>query len=94
VRIEAPPNLYEPAGGGLLYFYRNVWISAGIQLWDRRRRAWVPMPRLHGRDGDGFAFLCVHADAISPQKNVLDFLRVLDLFLLNPGYKADAGEEW
>src|SRR5258708_39939568 len=31
IRIEAPPNLYEPAGGGFVHFFRNLFISPGIQ---------------------------------------------------------------
>jgi hypothetical protein len=92
IKIEAPPNLYEPAGGGLLAFYRNLWISPGVQVRDPSGKRWVPMPRLHGRDADGFAYLCLHPDPIRPGKNILDFLRVMDLFLLNPGYKAAAFE--
>jgi hypothetical protein len=93
IKIETPPNCYEPIGGGRLVFYRNIWISPEIQLFDRRHRAWVPMPRLHGRDSDGFAYLCIHPDSVTPEKNILDFIRVLDLFLLNPGYKASTGEQ-
>lgn len=98
VKIEAPPNLYEPVGPGLLAYYRNVWVTPDIRVLDPRTRRWLPMPRLHGRDHDGFAYLCLHPDAIPqtpegrPSKNILDFIRVLDLFLLNPGYKAAAGE--
>jgi hypothetical protein len=88
VKIEAPPNLYEPAAGGMVHFYYNLFISPGIQLFDRRARRWMPMPRLHGRDADGFAFLCVHPKQAARGKNVLEVLRTLDLFLLNPGYKA------
>jgi hypothetical protein len=93
VKIEAPPNLYEPAGDGLLFFYRNIWISPGIRLLDHRRRRSVQMPRLFHRDADGFAYLCLHPDPVTPEKNVLDFVRVMDLFLLNPGYKAGVGEQ-
>lgn len=92
IKIEAPANLYEPVGSGLRMFYRNLWISPGIQLWDKRTRRRVPMPRLHGRDGDGFAYLCLHPDPVLPGTNILSFLRVMDLFLLNPGYKASADE--
>ena len=92
VKIEAPPNLYEPAGGGLLHFYYNVFITPGIQLYDRRTRRWIAMPRLHGRDADGFAFLCIHPKQVGAGKNVLDLVRALDLFLLNPGYKAAGWE--
>lgn len=92
VKLEAPGNLYEPAGGGRLYFYRNVWISPEVRLFDPRSRTWEPMPRLHGRDSDGFGFLCLHPESVSADKSVLDFVRVLDLFFLNPGYKSAAGE--
>lgn len=92
IKIEAPPNLYDPLGGGKRIFYRNIWISPGIHLFDRRTRRWVPIPRLFGRDSDGFAYLCLHPDPVGSGKNILDFLRVMDLFLLNPGYKAEAWE--
>ena len=93
VKIEAPPNLYEPVGNGELAFYRNLWISPGIKVFDKRKKSWAPMPRLHGRDSDGFAYLCLHPDPVRPGKNILDFIRVVDLFLLNPGYKAAVFEE-
>jgi hypothetical protein len=93
VKLEAPPNLYEPAGDGRLVFYRNVWISPGIKLLDRRKGIWIPVPRLFRRDGDGFAYLCIHPDPVMPGKNILDFIRVMDLFLLNPGFRATPGEE-
>ena len=92
VRIEAPANLYEPAPGGRLYFYRNVWISPELRLLDPRTRTWEAMPRLHGRDSDGFGFLCIHPDPVTADRNVLDFIRTMDLFMLNPGYKSAAGE--
>lgn len=93
VKIEAPPNLYESVGRGQLMFYRNLWISPDIRLFDRKSRQWLNMPRLHGCDADGFAYLCLHPDPVKPGKNILDFLRVLDLFLLNPGYKAAGWEK-
>ena len=92
IKIEAPPNLYEPVSRGLLAFYRNLWISPGLRLFDRRSRRWHPMPRLFAEDSDGFSFLCVHPDPVTPGKNVLDFIRVLDLFMLNPRLKAAEGE--
>jgi hypothetical protein len=92
VKIEAPANLYEPVRRGRLAFYRNLWISPGIRLFDRRSGRMVDMPRLAGRDTDGFAYLCLHPDPVEPGKNILDFIRVVDLFLLNPGYKASAFE--
>lgn len=92
IRIEAPPNLYEPAGGGLLHFYYNLFISPGIQLLDRRTGRWIAMPRLHGRDTDGFAFLCIHPKQAASGTNVLALIRTLDLFLMNPGYKAGSWE--
>lgn len=93
IKIEAPANLYEPVGGNRLAFYRNLWISPGIQMFDRKRRRMVGMPRLFGHDADGFSYLCLHPDPVEPGKNVLDFIRVVDLFLLNPGYKAALFDE-
>jgi hypothetical protein len=94
VRIEAPPDLYDPRPDGRLVFYRNLWISPGVRLYDQGRRRWFPLPRLHAADADGFAYLCIHPDPIDPDsgKNILHFLRVLDLFLVNPGYKAETWE--
>jgi hypothetical protein len=92
VKLEAPPNLYEPVGHGRLAFYRNVWISPDIRLFDARKNTWVSMPRLHARDVDGFAYWCVHAANVRPGKNILHFLKALDLFALNPGYKAAGWE--
>jgi hypothetical protein len=92
VKLEAPPNLYEPAGNGRLVFYRNLYVRPGIRVFWSERRQWVPMPRLFGRDADGFAYLCIHPGDVAPGKNVLDFIRVFDLFLFNPGYKAASHE--
>lgn len=92
IKIEAPPNLYEPVGRGILAFYRNVWIAPGVRVLHPQRRTWVPMPRLFGRDEDGFAYLCLHPDPVRPGKNVLDFIRAMDLFLLNLDYKAEFWE--
>jgi hypothetical protein len=94
MKIEAPPNLYEPAGHGLHIFYRNLWIDPRIRMFDTRGRRWVPMPRLFGAGQDGFGYLCVHPDPVTPDKNILDFIRVVDLFLLNPGYKKSAEEHF
>lgn len=92
LRIEAPANLYEPAQPGRLHFYRNLWITPGIRLHDRRNGAWLPMPRLHTADSRGWAYLCIHPDDVAPGTNILAFLRTLDIYLLNPGYKAEAHE--
>lgn len=88
IKIEAPPNLYEPAGRGRLHFYRNVWMSPGIQVRDPHTRGWTAVPRLFSAGADNFAYLCIHAGTVPPGKNVLDFIKVLDLFLTNPGLKA------
>ena len=92
IKIEAPPNLYEPVPSGKLAFYRNIWISPGLQLYDRRSQQWHPLPRLFSGDADGFSYLCLHPDPVAPGKNVLDFIRVIDLFMLNPRLKASASE--
>ena len=92
LRIESGPNVYDPAGKGQFVFYRNLWISPDLNLYDRRRRTWVPMPRLFAPDASGWAFLCIHPHPVSAEKNVLDFIRAFDLFLLNPGLKADGTE--
>ena len=97
IKLEAPPNLYEPAGrddrgNALVHFYYNLFISPGIELHDRRTGHWIPMPRLHGGDADRFAFLCVHPRTVTRGTNVLAFIRTMDLFFMNPGYKAGGWE--
>lgn len=92
IKIEAPPNLYEPTSGDRLMFYRNIWISPDIKLYDRRKKKQIPIPRLHGKDKDEFAYLCIHPEPIHSSANILDFLRIMDLFMLNPGHKAGAFE--
>jgi hypothetical protein len=93
VKIEAPPNLYEPAPSGGFYFYRNIWVAPNLKVWDRRNRCWQPVPRLHEATGASrFAYLCIHPGLASGEANILDFLRILDLHLLNPGLHASSSE--
>lgn len=94
VKIEAPPNLYDPIPGCGFHFYRNVWIAPGLEVWDTSRKRWAKVPRLFDAVGeDGFAFLCIHPKRASEKETILDFLRVLDLHLLNPGFHAAGGED-
>ena len=44
VKIEAPPNLYEPAGGSGYHFYRNIWVAPGLEVWDPRQSAGRSFP--------------------------------------------------
>lgn len=93
VKIEAPPNLYDPVPGGGYRFYRNIWVAPGLQIWDARRNRWAKSPRLAEQTGDdGFAYLCIHPKHASNKETILDFLRVLDLHLLNPGLHASSNE--
>ncbi len=95
VKIEAPPNLYEPAGTGNSYiYYRSIWLGSGIEIWDPRSRGWARVPRLFEEAGpDGFAYLCIHPMHVtSTDSTIFHFLRTLDLHLLNPGFKAQPGE--
>lgn len=93
MKIEAPPNLYETAGSGGYHFYRNIWVVPGLQVWNRRQKSWAKCPRLFEEVGnDGFAYLCIHPRRASEKETILDFLRVLDLHLLNPGLHATTGE--
>ena len=93
VKIEAPPNLYESAGGTGYHFYRNIWVAPGLEVWDPRRKCWAKFPRLFVEAGnDGFAYLCIHPRQASEKETILDFLRILDLHLLNPGLHATTGE--
>ena len=93
VKIEAPPNLYEPSGKRDYHFYRNIWVAPGLEVWDLRNKSWAKFPRLFEEAGDdGFAYLCVHPRRASEKETILDFLRILDLHLLNPGLHATTGE--
>jgi hypothetical protein len=92
LKIEAPPNLYEPSVDGGVHFYRNIWIAPDLKVWYPQSRAWIKVPRLFAADADGFAFLCIHPRRASGKETILDFLRVLDLHLLNPGLHASGGE--
>jgi len=92
VRLEAPPSIYDRLADGRLVFYRNLWLAPDLQLFDRRRKSWLAMPRLFAPDESGWAFLCIHPEPVSPERNVLHFLKALDLFLLNPGRKAAMDE--
>lgn len=92
IKIEAPPNLYEPAGRGLYHFYRNIWVKPRFRVWDSRRKSWAACPRLLQDGMDGFAYLCIHPRQASEKETILDFLRILDLHLLNPGLHATMGE--
>ena len=93
VKIEAPPNLYEAAGGGNCHFYRNIWVAPGLEVWDSRTKSWAAFPRLFTEAGnDGFAYLCIHPRRASEKETILDFIRILDLHLLNPGLHATTGE--
>lgn len=93
VRIEAPPNLYESAPSGGVYFYRNIWVAPNLKVWDRSKRCWQPMPRLHeATPGSRFAYLCLHPGLAAGESNILDFLRIFDLHVLNPGLHASSSE--
>jgi len=83
VKIEAPLNLYDPAGGGRRYFYSNIWIDPNIKIRHPRRRGWGQLPRLNQRDSDGFAYLCIHPDTIQGNENILHFIATLKLFIKN-----------
>src|SRR5437870_2943010 len=72
VKIEAPPNLYEPAPGGGFHFYRNIWVTPGLKVWDHRTKRWHIAPRLFNTAGeDGFAYLCVHPRFATEKDNIL-----------------------
>jgi hypothetical protein len=95
VKIEAPPNLYEPCGGGSSYiFYRNMWLAPGIEIWNPQGNCWTKVPRLFEQAAeDGFAFICIHPQHVTnAHSTIFHFLRALDLHLLNPGFKAQPGE--
>lgn len=93
VKIEAPPNLYESVNGSEYHFYRNIWVAPGLEVWDSRHKRWAKFPRLFEDVGnDGFAYLCIHPRRASKKETILDFLRILDLHLLNPGLHATTGE--
>jgi hypothetical protein len=91
LKIEAPPDLYHPIGDRFV-FYRNLWMDPDIEVFHPTRRRFVRLPRLHAPGADGLAFLCIHPNPVSHDKNVLWLLTVLDLFLTNPYYRATSEE--
>jgi len=83
VKIHAPANLYDPAGGRRRYFYQNIWVDPRIKVKHPRRGGWGQLPRLHQRDSDGFSYLCIHPAEIEGSENILHFLATLKLFVKN-----------
>jgi len=92
LRIEVPPNLYQRVSLGQFAFYRNLWVTPQLKVWDPRKRSWVRAPRLLDRMENGFAYLCIHPGYASEQDNILSVIATLDLHLTNPGLKAGSHE--
>jgi len=83
LRIEGRKNLYDPAGDGKLHFYRNVWFSKEVKV-PATSGQYVRLPRLYDADSKGWFYVCVHPSGqVKPSKNVLSFLRVIDLYVKN-----------
>lgn len=83
VKIYAPANLYDPAGGNRRYFYSNIWMDPNIQVRSRTGKGWNKLPRLYQADVDGFAYLCIHPDTITGRENILHFLATLQVYVKN-----------
>ena len=92
LRVEGPPNLYQELGKGRAAFWRNLWVTPKLQVWDPRIRDWVRAPRLLGRIENGFNFICIHPGDASEEDNILSVIATLDLHLTNPGFKASSFE--
>lgn len=82
VKIEVPPNLYDPTAGGRV-FYRNLWVSAPVQVLVPGTRRFGPLPRQFAPDGTHWRFVCIHPGLVPGNENILTFLRVLQLFVRN-----------
>ncbi len=83
IKIYAPVNLYDSAGGNRKYFYSNIWVDPGIKIRHPNSGKWGNLPRLFKRDSDGFAYLCVHPDTIQGNENILFFIATLKVFIKN-----------
>lgn len=98
VKILVPDNLYDPAPDGGYYFYQHIYIDPKLKIWHPRRRCYVQVPRMYDsmiwRPGEGYirvprgyknwSYLCIHPPrVIRGDKNVLDFIRILQIFLNN-----------
>jgi hypothetical protein len=92
LRIEMPPNLYQSVGPGQFAFYRNLWVTPHLKVWDTRTQDWVRAPRLLDRSENGFGYLCIHPGYATEQDNILSVIATLDLHLTNPGLKAGSHE--
>ena len=84
LRIEGPKNLYDPADGGHLHFYRNMWVADKIEVRDDQR-GFRKLRRLYSPGRRRWWYVCVHGGRVRPQQNILFFLRSFDLYVKNEG---------
>jgi len=83
IKIMVPENVYDRAPNGY-YFYQNVFVDPKLEIWHEKKKRYVSIPRHYKADKDGWSFLCIHPNGIvSEEKNVLDFIRILQVYLKN-----------
>jgi len=84
IKIMVPENIYDPAMGGGYYFYQNIFVDPELKIWHEKKKQYVHIPRHYGADRNGWSFLCIHPNGIvREEKNVLDFIRILQVYLKN-----------
>ena len=83
VKVEGRKCLYDPAGDGRYYFYRNVWFGHPIEVRIPYSERWGKLPRLYANDEAGWYYLCVHAGMVDGNENIVTFFRILELFVRN-----------
>lgn len=83
LRIEGRKCLYDPAGPGQYHFFRNVWLSKPVEVLIPGTRQYGPLPRLHSQDPTEWYYLCVHPGTVDAEGNIVNFLRILELFVSN-----------
>ena len=92
LKLPLPQNLYDPVPGqrGHVYFYRDIFLSPELLVWDRAARRWR-QPRHYFTDANphtgkalgGWAYLCLLPRCVDRGKNVLSVLAQVQRFLLH-----------
>ena len=83
VKLEGRSCLYDPAGDGQFHFYRNLWLGDKVQVLIPGGTGWGILPRIFKPDSDGWYYLCLHPGKVRGDENVLSFLRILHLYVVN-----------
>ena len=84
LKIEGPKCLYDPTNiTGQFHFYRNIWVGDEIQVRIPGQQDWGKLPRIHFQDKQKWFFVCIHPGTVHAKENILSFLRIMELFIIN-----------